>query len=198
MELTQTRSIAAPPPKVWAALNDPEILKACLPGCETLERISDTELKAVIAARIGPVQSRFTGRVQLADMNPPTSYTLRFEGQGGAAGFANGEARVSLAPEAGDATALTYTASARVGGKIAQLGSRLIDGVAAKLADDFFGAFAQRVGRPAAGGTEASGQVAPSSAVSSTAPQRAGSGRRIAVIALIVVALVLIYWLVRR
>jgi carbon monoxide dehydrogenase subunit G len=196
MELTQTRSIAAPPATVWAALNDPEILKACLPGCETLERVSDTELNAVIAARVGPVQSRFTGRVQLADINPPTSYTLRFEGQGGAAGFANGEARVSLAPEAGDATALTYTASARVGGKIAQLGSRLIDGVAAKLADDFFGAFAERVGRPAAGATA---EVAPSTAVSSTAPQRAGSGgRRIAVIALIVVALVLIYWLVRR
>jgi carbon monoxide dehydrogenase subunit G len=144
MELTQTRSIAAPMESVWAALNDPVVLKSCIPGCETFDRVSDTEWRAVVATRIGPVQARFTGKVQLADVEPPTGYTLRFEGQGGAAGFATGEARVSLAP-AQQGTTLTYVATARVGGKIAQLGSRLVDGVAAKLADDFFTRFAERL-----------------------------------------------------
>lgn len=145
MELTQSRTLDAPPPTVWAALNDPVVLKDCIPGCESLERVSDSEWKAVVATRIGPVQARFNGRVQLADLAPPTAYTLRFEGQGGAAGFANGEARVTLAPAGDHATTLTYTATARVGGKLAQLGSRLVDGVAAKLADDFFARFATRV-----------------------------------------------------
>jgi uncharacterized protein len=135
---------------VWAALNDPAVLKSCIPGCEVLERVSDTELRAVIATRIGPVQARFNGRVQLADIVAPTRYTLRFEGQGGAAGFASGEARVSLAATGESATTLTYTATARVGGKIAQLGSRLVDGAAAKLAEDFFTCFAERLAPPPA------------------------------------------------
>jgi carbon monoxide dehydrogenase subunit G len=150
MELTQSRAIAAPMQAVWAALNDPAVLKTCIPGCETLERVSDTELRAVLATRIGPVQARFNGRVQLADIVAPTSYTLRFEGQGGAAGFASGEARVSLAAAGENATTLTYTATARVGGKIAQLGSRLVDGAAAKLAEDFFACFAARLAPPPA------------------------------------------------
>ena len=145
MELTQSRSIAAPIAAVWQGLNDPATLKACIPGCETFEQVSDSEWRAVIASRIGPVQARFTGKVQLLDVHAGEGYTLKFEGQGGAAGFANGEARVSLAPAGDAATTLTYTASARVGGKIAQLGSRLVDGAAAKMADDFFARFAERM-----------------------------------------------------
>ena len=145
MELTSTRNVSAPPGVVWDALNDPAVLKDSIPGCETFERTSDTEWRAVVAAKVGPVSARFNGRITLADLNPPTSYTLKFEGQGGAAGFANGEAKVSLAPGDAGGTALTYAAKAQVGGKIAQIGSRLIDGAAAKLADQFFERFSERV-----------------------------------------------------
>ena len=144
MEMTSTRIVNALPDEVWAALNDPAVLKDAIPGCETLERKTDTEWQVVIAAKVGPVAARFTGKIGLADLAPPTSYTMKFEGQGGAAGFANGEARVSLAPSGTDATALTYTAKAQIGGKIAQLGSRLVDGAAAKMADEFFARFAER------------------------------------------------------
>jgi uncharacterized protein len=145
MEMTSTRVVNAPPDKVWTALNDPAVLKDAVPGCESFERVTDTEWRVVVAARVGPVAARFNGRITLADLAPPTAYTLKFEGQGGAAGFANGEAKVSLAPSDSQATALTYTAKAQVGGKIAQLGSRLIDGAAAKMADEFFARFAERV-----------------------------------------------------
>ena len=145
MEMTSTRVVDAPPEKVWAALNDPAVLKDAVPGCETLERVSDNEWHAVVAARVGPVSARFNGRMLLADLDPPNGYTLKFEGQGGAAGFANGEARVSLAPADAGKTALTYTAKAQVGGKLAQIGSRLIDGAAAKMADDFFARLSARL-----------------------------------------------------
>ena len=145
MEMSSTRLIAAPPEAVWAALNDPEALKASIPGCESFTRESDSEWCAVVAAKVGPVSARFTGRMELADVVPPQSYTLRFKGQGGAAGFAQGEARVALSP-APEGTSLAYSAQAQVGGKLAQIGSRLIDGAAAKLADDFFERFAARFG----------------------------------------------------
>lgn len=145
MELTQSRSIPAPVAVVWRGLNDPAILKDSIPGCETFEQVSDGEWRAVVASRIGPVQARFTGRVLLSDVRPGEGYTLKFEGHGGAAGFASGEARVSVAAQGESATTLSYTASAKVGGKIAQLGSRLVDGAAAKLADDFFARFSERV-----------------------------------------------------
>jgi carbon monoxide dehydrogenase subunit G len=144
MEMSSTRLIAAPPEDVWTALNDPHALAACIPGCESFTRESDTQWRAVVAAKVGPVSARFTGTVELADVVPPTRYTLKFQGQGGAAGFANGEARVELAPAAGGQTALAYSANAQVGGKLAQIGSRLIDGVAAKMADEFFERFAAR------------------------------------------------------
>jgi len=150
MEMSSTRIVAAPPATVWTALNDPEVLKACIPGCETFERVSATEWRAVVAARVGPVSARFTGRMQLADLDPPNGYTLKFEGQGGAAGFASGEAKVGLSPAEAGATALAYTAKAQIGGKLAQIGSRLVDGAAAKMADDFFERFAARVATPAA------------------------------------------------
>src|SRR6187402_507742 len=145
MQMSSTRIIAARPESVWEALNDPEVLKACIPGCESFTREADTQWCAVVAAKVGPVSARFTGTMELADVVPPTSYTLRFKGQGGAAGFANGEARVALfaAPEG---TSLRYTAVAQIGGKLAQIGSRLIDGAAAKMADDFFERFAARFG----------------------------------------------------
>ena len=187
MDLTQTRTIGAPPATVWAALNDPVVLKTCIPGCETLERVTDTEWRSVVATRIGPVQARFNGKILLADVTPPVGYTLKFEGQGGAAGFANGEARVTLAPD-GAGTALTYTASARVGGKIAQLGSRLVDGAAAKLADDFFTRFAERLAPPPA-------EIATAAPVASTAyarPPRAPWVRTAAIVGIVIV-LVLLY-----
>jgi carbon monoxide dehydrogenase subunit G len=144
MEMSNSRVIGAPPQAVWEALNNPDVLKECIPGCESLTRESDSEWRAVVAAKVGPVSARFTGKVALADVAPPTGYTLKFEGQGGAAGFANGEAKVSLAPTNGNQTQLSYKAKAQVGGKLAQIGSRLVDGAAAKMADDFFARFAAR------------------------------------------------------
>jgi uncharacterized protein len=149
MDLVGTRTINAPRTRVYEALNDPEVLKTCIPGCETFERVSDEEWRAVVATRIGPVSARFNGKVQLTDRNPPEGYTLKFQGQGAAAGFANGEARVALNENADGQTELSYTAKAQVGGKLAQIGSRLVDGAAAKLTEEFFSSFTQRVGAPA-------------------------------------------------
>ncbi|HEX4885569.1 MAG TPA: carbon monoxide dehydrogenase subunit G [Casimicrobiaceae bacterium] len=145
MEITQTRVVPAAPDRVWAALNDPDVLKACVPGCEAFERTGENGYRATVAAKIGPVAARFHGKLELADVTPPTGYTLKFEGQGGAAGFANGSARVSLAPAEAGGTALTYAVKAQVGGKLAQIGNRLVDGAAAKLADDFFARFSEAV-----------------------------------------------------
>jgi len=146
MEMTSTRTVPAPVETVWAALNTPEMLKGCIPGCETIEPDGENAFRIALAAKVGPVAAKFNGRMQLADVDPPRGYTLSFDGQGGAAGFAKGEAKVSLAPaENGAATALSYTVKAQVGGKIAQLGSRLVDGAAQKLADDFFGRFSDAV-----------------------------------------------------
>jgi carbon monoxide dehydrogenase subunit G len=144
MEIQSSRLIPAAPAVVWQALNDPEVLKECIPGCESFTRESDSTWRAVVAAKVGPVSARFTGTIELADVTPPTSYTLKFQGQGGAAGFANGDAKVELSPAAAGQTTLSYSARAQVGGKLAQIGSRLIDGVAAKMADDFFERFAAR------------------------------------------------------
>ena len=148
MEMSSTRIVHATPETVWNALNDPAVLKDSIPGCESFERVSDNQWRAVVAARVGPVSARFNGTVHIVDAMPPSGYTLKFEGQGGAAGFANGEAKVSLTPSNGGDTALSYTAKANVGGKLAQIGSRLIDGAAAKMADDFFARFAERVAPP--------------------------------------------------
>lgn len=144
MELTGSYRIPAPRDVVWAGLNDPEILKASIPGCQSLEKLSDTELKATVVSKIGPVKASFSGAVTLENLNPPVSYTISGQGTGGAAGFAKGGADVSLAEE-GAETVLTYTAKAQVGGKIAQLGSRLVDGVAKQTADAFFANFVREV-----------------------------------------------------
>jgi carbon monoxide dehydrogenase subunit G len=137
MDLTGEERIAASREAVWKALNDPEILKACIPGCESLEKISDTELEATVGVKIGPVKARFNGKVELTNLNPPSSYTISGEGKGGIAGFAKGGADVTLTQE-GAETVLAYVVNADVGGKIAQLGSRLILSTSKKLATQFF------------------------------------------------------------
>jgi carbon monoxide dehydrogenase subunit G len=162
MEMTGERRILAPREKVWAALNDPEILKASIPGCESLEKLSDTELSARAAVKIGPIAARFTGKVTLSDLDPPNGYTIAGEGQGGVAGFAKGSAKVRL-EEAGEATLLRYEVQAQVGGKIAQLGARLIDSTAKSLADQFFDRFQAKLGPPPAPTpAEAAAPAAPS------------------------------------
>ena len=145
MEMTGEQLIPAPQAQTWAALNDPEVLKACVPGCESIERVSDTEFTVQMTARVGPVSAKFKGKLTLSDIKPPHSYSMAFEGQGGVAGFAKGGAQVSLAPE-GHATKLSYSAKANVGGKLAQIGSRLIDAAANKVAGDFFQAFNEKMG----------------------------------------------------
>jgi hypothetical protein len=140
MEIIGEQLIPLPQQRVWEALNDPEILKACIPGCENIEKISENEYKIVMTAAVGPVKAKFNGKLHLADLNPPDSYSLSFEGSGGAAGFGKGSANVTLSPE-NNGTKLSYSAKANVGGKLAQIGSRLIDGVAHKMADDFFKRF---------------------------------------------------------
>ncbi|MGH7086812.1 MAG: SRPBCC family protein, partial [Acetobacteraceae bacterium] len=145
MEMTGERHISAPRQKVWEALNDPAVLKSAIPGCESLEKISENELKATASVRIGPIAARFAGKVLLSDLDPPNSYTISGEGQGGVAGFAKGGATVHLA-DAGSDTLLQYDVKAQVGGKIAQLGARLIDASAKQMADNFFDRFAASVG----------------------------------------------------
>jgi len=141
MEMTGEFRIPVPRQRVWEALNDPEILKQAIPGCQTIEKVSDTEFTARVVATVGPVRAAFGGKVTLSDLDPPQGYTITGEGSGGAAGFAKGGAKVHLV-EDGDATVLNYAVQAQVGGKLAQIGSRLIDGVARKMANDFFGRFA--------------------------------------------------------
>jgi uncharacterized protein len=147
MEIKGEYRIAASREKVFAALNDPAVLQACIPGCESLEKTSDTEMKAKVRLRIGPVSASFTGKVTLSDLDPPNGYKISGEGQGGAAGFAKGGAVVTLR-EDGAETLLSYNVDAQVGGKIAQVGARLIDGTAKKLADEFFSKFTTMVGGP--------------------------------------------------
>ncbi len=137
--------IAAPISKVWEALNDPAVLKECIPGCQSLEKSSDTEMAATVVLKVGPIKATFAGAVTLKNLNPPHSYTIEGEGKGGIAGFAKGGADVTLS-EDGDVTVLKYAAKADVGGKIAQLGSRLITSTSKKLAGEFFSTFSQKVG----------------------------------------------------
>ncbi|HRO61742.1 MAG TPA: SRPBCC domain-containing protein, partial [Burkholderiaceae bacterium] len=144
MNLQGERLIPASPEATWAALNDPETLKDCIKGCESLEKTGDNEFLATMALRIGPVNARFKGRLQLQNIEPISAYTIAFDGQGGVAGFGKGTADVSLKPEA-DGTLLGYSAKAQVGGKLAQVGSRLIDSAASKIAEDFFAAFEARL-----------------------------------------------------
>ena len=145
MDLTGEYRIPAPRAKVWDALNDAAILKQCIDGCEELNKEGDNAFTAKVTAKVGPVKAKFAGKVTLENIDPPNGYTIRGEGQGGVAGFAKGSADVKLVDD-GAGTVLTYLARAEVGGKLASVGSRLVEGVAKKTADDFFGKFSQIVG----------------------------------------------------
>ncbi|MEW5425213.1 carbon monoxide dehydrogenase subunit G [Amorphus sp. 3PC139-8] len=172
MEMTGEYRIPASREAVWEALNDPEILKACIPGCKSLEKTAEDAMTAVVQAKVGPVKATFNGSVTLQNLNPPTSYTIAGEGKGGVAGFAKGSADVNLAEHDGQ-TLLSYTATAQIGGKLAQLGSRLIDSTAKKYADDFFSCLAEKVGTtPAVGTTTAvtDEEAAPAEAAPAPAP----------------------------
>jgi hypothetical protein len=148
MELTQTHLLPVPLQTAWDALNDPAVLQRCIPGCESITAAGDNAYDVAMTAAVGPVKARFKGRMELTDIVPPTTYRLNFDGQGGAAGFGKGTAQVQLAPEGPTVTRLSYTAHAQVGGKLAQIGSRLVDGAARKLADEFFQRFAAEFGAP--------------------------------------------------
>lgn len=148
MKLSGQRTIPAPVEKTWDALNDPEILKDCIKGCESLEETGPDEFMAALKVKIGPVNARFKGKLNLENVQPPSSYTIRFEGQGGIAGFGKGSADVSLTPQDDNtATLLAYESTAQVGGKIAQIGSRLVDSAASKIAEEFFTAFEERLSK---------------------------------------------------
>ncbi|WP_112809104.1 SRPBCC family protein [Ensifer sp.] len=148
MDMTGEERILAPRDAVWRGLNDPEILKRCIPGCQSIEMKSPTELSAVVKIKIGPVSATFSGDVTLSNLNPPESYTISGEGKGGIAGFAKGGADVTLVDD-GAETVLRYDVKAQIGGKLAQLGSRLVDSTAKKLAQQFFSDFVVAVGGPA-------------------------------------------------
>jgi uncharacterized protein len=152
MEMHGERRIPAPRQLVWERLNDPETLKSCIPGCESVEKLSDTEFTAKVVAKVGPVRASFAGKVTLTDLDPPAGYTISGEGTGGVAGFAKGSAKVALEEEGGE-TVLRYGVQAQVGGKLAQIGSRLIDGTARKMADEFFTRFAGAVSPEGESGT---------------------------------------------
>ena len=158
--MTGEYRIPAPRQRVWEALNDPAVLKACIPGCKQLEKVSDTDFNAIVATKVGPVSATFRGSVNLSELDPPNGYTLIGQGQGGAAGFARMGARVSLKQES-DETVLAYAAQADIGGKLASVGSRLVQTVARKNADDFFSAFARQLG--GTGVQESAVAVAPAS-----------------------------------
>jgi uncharacterized protein len=164
MAMTMNGEYQLPVPReiVWEKLNDPETLKACIPGCEQLDKTSDTEFQAVATAKVGPVKARFKGKVTLSDLDPPNGYKISGQGDGGVAGFAKGGATVTLAPKDGG-TLLSYTVEAQIGGKLAQIGQRLVNGAAKKMADDFFQKFVAAVSGQ---------QVAPAAANSpASAPQ---------------------------
>ena len=144
MEIVGEQLIPRPQGVTWSSIIDPEVLKVCIPGCESMDKVGDNEYAMVMGAKVGPVSARFKSKITLADVDAPNSYTLIFEGQGGVAGFAKGEAHVRLSPES-DSTRLQYTAKAMIGGKLAQVGSRLVDGVAKKLAENFFTKFNEHV-----------------------------------------------------
>jgi carbon monoxide dehydrogenase subunit G len=202
MDMTGEHLIPASRETVWQALNDPELLKRAIPGCEEVVKLSDTEFTAKVTSKIGPVSAKFAGKVTLSDLDPPNGYKITGEGQGGAAGFAKGGAEVRLEPGPTDQqTLLRYTVHAAVGGKLAQIGSRLIDGAARKTAEQFFGKFAEIVGGEAAAtagaapatpaAPDAAAVVIPPAAAESEAPAP-GLRPRVWIIALIVVVALLL------
>jgi hypothetical protein len=149
MQMNDSQRIPASKDKVWAALNNPDILRQCIPGCQSLEMANPNEMTATVVLRVGPVKATFGGKVTLSDLDPPNSYRISGEGSGGIAGFAKGGATVKLSEEGADVTILSYEVDAQIGGKLAQLGGRLIDSTAKKLTGEFFASFGEVVGRAA-------------------------------------------------
>jgi carbon monoxide dehydrogenase subunit G len=174
MELTETHVLPVPQTRAWEALNDTAILKACIPGCDSIEADGENAYAVGMTAAVGPVKARFKGRMQLTDIDAPHTYTIVFEGQGGAAGFSKGNAKVNLEPgDEADTTKLTYSANAQVGGKLAQIGSRLVDGAARKIAAEFF----KRFGAQLQGGQE-SKEVQDASAADEAGGEKEEKGKK--------------------
>lgn len=200
MEMQGSRHLAVTQQQAWDALNDPEVLKTCIPGCDKVEPTGENQYALGMAVKIGPVAARFNGKIQLVDVLPPNSYTLVFEGQGGAAGFGKGTAKVNLAPATeGAGCDLSYTAQAQVGGKIAQVGQRLVDGVAKSMAEDFFRRFDDEMQRRHPGAVEAEAASA-AAAAAATAPSGSAATKRMPLwvwIAFAVVVLVALLLLAR-
>lgn len=191
MEMSGEYRIPAPREEVWDKLIDPEVLRACIPGCESLEKTADNQFDAVVTAKIGPVKAKFNGKVELTELDRPNGYKIQGEGKGGAAGFAKGGATVNLADEDG-ATRLTYEADAKVGGKLAQVGSRLVKSSAKKMADDFFDKFAEVAGGEAATPGEAEAaekeEAAAPEAAAPAPPERARGMSPMLWLAILIVA----------
>ncbi|HWK45762.1 MAG TPA: carbon monoxide dehydrogenase subunit G [Stellaceae bacterium] len=175
MDMTGEYRIAAPRSLVWAGLNDAEVLRQSIVGCDEIDKTSDTEFTAKVTAKVGPVKARFGGKVTLSDIDPPNGYTITGEGSGGAAGFAKGGAKVALVDD-GDGTLLSYTVQANVGGKLAQIGSRLIDATARKMAEDFFGRFAALMAGQAAASSPAIEPAAAEAAAFGPGPTQTAAG----------------------
>ncbi len=199
MDMNGEYRIPAPRQRVWEALNDPETLGRCIPGCESIQKTSDTAMSAVVQAKVGPVSARFTGDVTLEDIDPPNGYTIRGEGKGGVAGFAKGTARVALADD-GDGTLLTYKVEAQVGGKLAQVGARLVAGTIKKMADEFFGTFTQIVGAAPQVQSQSQSQSAPVAEVAPAVPAPPAAKKSwaspITIGILVIAAILVIYFLV--
>jgi carbon monoxide dehydrogenase subunit G len=198
MEMNGEQLIPVPQAEVWRGLNDPEVLKQCIAGCESIDKVSDTEYRIAMTAAVGPVKAKFTGKLLLQDLNPPESYSIAFEGSGGAAGFGKGGASVKLTPE-GNSTRLAYNAKATVGGKLAQIGSRLVDGVARKMADDFFIKFNAVMAGPGAAAAAASAAgssttTAPASAALATTESQDGGSMPIWVVGITIAVMLGIWW----
>jgi len=168
MNMSGEQRIAASRQRVWEALNDPDVLKQCIPGCQTLEKEADDRLRATVEVKIGPIGARFNGAVTLTDLDPPNGYTIVGEGQGGTVGFAKGGAKVRLADDGAGGTLLSYNVDAQVGGRLAQLGGPIIDATAKQLAGKFFDQFGQVVGAPAQPAGQAAAASAPAPGVAPT------------------------------
>lgn len=198
MDFAGRYAIPAPPETVWAAINDPEVLKTCIPGCQSMAKTDETHFEAAVLLKVGPVKATFKGKVGLEDLDPPRRCVLKGEGQGGVAGFARGEAEVVLTPEDGG-TSLSYNAKANVGGKLAQIGQRLIDGAAKQLADEFFAKFVATITEAQGNADTLAEETSPAATPKAAIERRSGSTRErlapeiwvVGLIAVIVILLIL-------
>ncbi len=198
MNLSGEYKLPLPRTAVWEGLNDPDVLKRCIPGCEELTKNGDTEFAAKVALKIGPMSAKFAGKVTLSDIDPPNGYKIAGEGQGGVAGFGKGSAVVTLEDDGAGGTVLRYTADSQVGGKMAQLGSRLIDATARKLADDFFGKFAAAMAERAGPAPAATGTGTGTDGVAPTATPAAQGLSLMTWIPLLIAAVAAVVWFASR